>query len=302
MPLEITPSLSPYARGTIGHAGAEGLADAALPDVPGLDEAMVAAARSFVGFYRGNWVLNRIANDRGRVIASFIMLDLHFSSGMKGFTVAQLRQEAAQRNVCSPNRMTALAALLRVGGFLAAVPSVDSRMRKLAPTEAMLALHRNRLAGILTANAIINPDLAAALPLLGEIEVLSDIARSYLAYWRAGLRATGNDPVLEAFVERDAAFTILFLLLSGITEGRAYRVSDIARHFAISRAHTLGIIRLGMEHKLIDQQGTGGPYIGTPALIETMRPFFLCVFQMQADAVRHALRQRVLRKALTPRN
>ncbi|MCB8883494.1 hypothetical protein ACELLULO517_24815 [Acidisoma cellulosilytica] len=300
MPPDIDPALSADRYGLANEWSSADTPDTQVLGHPRFDEAMVVAARSFVGFYRGNWVLNRIANDRGRVITSFIMLDLHFSNGMTGFTVAQLREEARHRNICSPNRMTALAALLQVGGFLKAVPSKDSRMRRLAPTEAMLTLHRERLAGAIAANVLINPDLAAVLPLLGQNQILGDIARSYLSYWRSGQRATGNDPALEAFIERDAAFTILFLLLTGLAEGRAYRISDFARHFAISRAHALSIMRAGMDFGLIAQNGPNGPYLGQPKLLETMRPFFLALFQIQADAVRHALRQHALRRVIAP--
>lgn len=295
MDAEITPVLSVYAKGTATDWSSPGHPDAHLFGHPRFDEAMIVAARSFVNFYRGNWLLNRIANDRGRVIATFIMLDLHFSGGMTGFTVAQLREEARHHAMASPNRMTALAALLRVGGFLKTMPSQDSRMRRLAPTDTLLTLHRDRLAGIIAANVMINPDLTAIVPLLGEGEVLGDIARSYLAYWRAGLRATGNDPALEALVERDAGFTILCLMLAGIAEGRAYRISDLARHFAISRTHALGIMRTADTFGLIAQNGVGGPYMGTRTLLETMRPFFLAVFQIQAEAVRHALQRHAAR-------
>lgn len=295
MDVEIRPILSAYPEGTASDGSSSGNLDRRLFSHPRFDEAMITAAQSFVDFYRGNWLLNRIANDRGRVIASFIMLDLHFSGGMTGFTVAQLREEARHTAMCSPNRMTALAALLRVGGFLKTVASQDSRMRRLAPTDAMLKLHRDRLAGVIAANVMINPDLAAIVPLLGEGEILGDIARTYLACWRVGLRATGNDPALEALVERDAGFTILCLMLAGIDEGRSYRISDLARHFAISRTHALGIVRTAASFGLLAQNGAGGPYMGTRTLLETMRPFFLALFQIQADAVRHALRQHAAR-------
>ena len=295
MDAEISPALSVYAKGTATDWTSQGHPDAHLFGHPRFEEAMITAARSFVNFYRGNWLLNRIANDRGRVIATFIMLDLHFSSGKAGFTVAQLREEARDHAMWSPNRMTALAALLRVGGFLKAVPSRDSRMRRLAPTDALLKLHRDRLAGVIAANVLINPDLAQVVPLLGEGEILGDIARSYLAYWRAGLRATGNAPALEALVERDAGFTILCMMLAGIPDGRSYRISDLARHFAISRTHALGIMRTATTFGLIVQNGASGPYMGTRILLETMRPFFLALFQIQAEAVRHAIARHATR-------
>jgi hypothetical protein len=265
--------------------------EAALIVHPRFDEAMKAGASAFVSFYRGNWLLNRVANDRGRVISAFIMLDLHFSRGSAGFTVSQLREEARRYALCSPNRITALAALLRVGGFLKAVPAQDSRMRKLAPTENMVALHRERLLGVLAANAMVNPDLTQAMPMLSTDEIMGDVVRAYLAHWRSGLRVTCGEPGLEEVIERDAGLTILFLLLTEANLGIGHRISDLARHFAISRTHALSIMRIGQEYGFITQTEAGGPYIGTPLLIATMRPVFVIIFQIQAEAVRFALRR-----------
>ncbi len=257
---------------------------------------MIAAARSYVSFYRGNWVLNRIANDRGRVVAAFIMIDLHLNGGRSGFTVSQLREQAERYSICSPNRMTALASLLRVSGYLKVVPTRDSRMRKLAPTDTLIRLHQERLHGILSAHCLITPNAAETIPHLYSEDFLADIARTYLAYWRAGFRLTGGQPGLEAIVERDAGLTILFLLLTGAPHHVGYRISDLARCFAISRTHALGVIRLGMDHGLIEQPVQGGPYIGTPYLIATMRSVFASIFQIQAESVRFALRRHQARQ------
>jgi len=262
---------------------------------PRFDEAMLAAAASSVSFYRGNWLLNRVANDRGRVLAAMMMIDLHFSGGKRGFTVSQLRDQARRYGVCSPNRMTALAALLRVGGFLAPIPAEDSRQRKLAPSQALFDLHRARLRGILSANALIQPDVSAAIAVLDEDEVVGDIVGGYLSYWRAGVHAIGDDPLLNALIERDAALTVLFLMMVGTNRGDAYRVSDLARQFAISRTHALVIMREAIAHGCIRQVGLGGPYQGTPELLRVLRPFFARIFHVQAEAARHGLARRAAR-------
>lgn len=270
-------------------------------DVSGLiahtrfDEAMLAAAAAYVSFYRGNWLLNRVANDRGRVVAAMMMIDLHFAGGERGFTVSQLREEARRHGVCSPNRMTALAALLRVGGFLAPVPGGDSRQRKLAPSPAMFDLHRARLHGLISANAMIQPDLAPAIPALEDDDAIATIVAVYLRYWRSGDRAIGDDPLLNALIERDAALTVLFLMMLGATRGEAYRVSDLARQFAISRTHALVIMREATQHGCLRQTGPGGPYQGTPKLLHVMRPFFARIFHVQAEGARQAVARRAAR-------
>jgi hypothetical protein len=269
---------------------------------PGFDEAMLAAAAAFVSFYRGNWLLNRVANDRGRVIAAMMMIDLHFFGGKRGFTVSQLRDQARRYGVCSPNRMTALAALLRVGGFLAPVPGGDSRQRKLAPSQAMFDLHRARLHGLLSANALIQPDIIPAITAIEDNDVLGDMVAVYVDYWRAGDRAIGDDPLLNAVIDRDAGLTVLFLMLLGTSRGESFRVSDLARQFAISRTHALVIMREATKHGCLRQTVPGGPYQGTPELSQVMRPFFARIFHVQADAARQALQRRAARSARQSRS
>jgi hypothetical protein len=265
--------------------------DTALITHPRFDEAMASAARALVSFYRDSWLLNRIVNDHGRVVSALIMMDLHLNGGGGGFTVAQLREQVARHRVCSPNRATALAALLGVSGCLRAVPAQDSRMRRLAPTDSFIKLHQDRLRGTLSANSIVNPDLTKAMPLVDDEALLGDVVRAYLAFCRSGGCATGGQPGLGAIMERDAGFTILCLLLTGASHNVGYRVSDLARWFAVSRTHALGITRLGMDHGFIEQPVSGGPYIATSHLIRTMRLTFAALFQAQAEAIRLALRR-----------
>lgn len=264
------------------------------------DEAMLAAAAALASVYRGNWLLNRIANDRGRVVGAHMMVDLHFAHGQQGFTVTQLREEARRYAVCSPNRMTALAALFRVGGFLAPVPAEDSRQRRIAPTQALMDLHRARMGGILSANILIHPDLAPVLPLLAEDGVVADIVHANLCLWRSGLRAIGNDPLLQQLVERDAAFTLLFLMMAGMKRGETYRVTDLARQFSISRTHTLLILRESVAVGCVERVDANGPFRGTPMLMRIMQPFFARVFLAQAAAARGALARHRAREGATP--
>lgn len=259
---------------------------------PRFDEAMIAAAASSVSFYRGNWLLNRVANDRGRVLAAMMMLDLHYANGKQGFTVSQLRDQARRYSVCSPNRMTALAALLRVGGFLAPLPGGDSRERKLAPSPMLFDLHRARLHGLLSANAIVQPELAPAIAALEDDDTIADILNVYLSYWRNGDRATGDSPLLNALADRDAGVTVLFLMMVGASRGIGYRVSDLARQFAISRTHALVIMREATRYGCLEQSVPGGPYHGTPELLRVLRPFFARIFYVQAEGIHRALARR----------
>jgi hypothetical protein len=268
---------------------------------PRFDEAMVAAAASSVSFYRGNWLLNRVANDRGRVLSAMMMIDLHYASGKQGFTVSQLRDQARRYTVCSPNRMTALAALLRVGGFLVPLAGGDSRERKLGPSPMLFDLHRARLHGLLSANAMVQPELAPAIAALEDDDTIADILSVYLSYWRNGDRATGACPLLNALADRDAGLTVLFLMMVGASRGIGYRVSDLARQFAISRTHALVILREATKYGCLEQAVPGGPYQGTPELLRVMRPFFGRIFHVQAEGAYRALARRSARIAADSR-
>ncbi|GAB0112828.1 hypothetical protein AcidC75_03530 [Acidisoma sp. C75] len=253
---------------------------------PRLDEAMLAAAAALVGLYRGNWVLNRIANDQGRVIGAMMMLDLHFGRGCQGFTVAELRAEAQRDGVASPNRMTAFAGLLRASGYLALIPGLDARKRKLAPTKALLDLHRRRMAALMAGTVILHPDLAAAgLAALDQDEKLAEMDRAFLGRWRAAGGIAACCPTLEGFVERDAGFTLLCLLLCGEAKGQSFRISELSRFFAISRTHALVIMREAMSHGLVEREAAGGAYRGTAALRAVMRLVFLHLCAIQAEVV-----------------
>lgn len=254
-----------------------------------LDEAMLTAAGAIVSLYRGNWVLNRIANDRGRVIGTMIMLDLHFGRGCQGFTVAELRAQARRCHVASPNRMTGLAGLLRASGYLTAMPAADARKRKLAPSATLIDLHRRRMRALLGGNIILNPDLAPAMRALEDDRVLAAMEHAYLRYWRAGCRITGHFPALEGLVERDAGFTLLCLLMGGAAKGQSFRISDLSRYFAISRTHALVVMREAIRFGLVEREAEAGAYSGTPFLTAMMRPLFARLFDIQAGVARRAL-------------
>ena len=215
--------------------------DAAISAIiadPRFDEVMFAMAASLVAHYRGNWLLNRIGNDRGRVMAAFTMLDLHFHGGGRGFSVAQLREQARLYRFCSPNRMTAFAALLRATRYLQPAPPVDGRQRRLAPTEAFIAMQRARLYGMLQPQVVLRPELRSMIAALESDSFLAEVVHCYLAYWRSGYRATRGHPALESLIERDAAFTLLFMVMIGDRQGKSFRIAEVARRFAISRSHT----------------------------------------------------------------
>ena len=124
---------------------------AALRGHPRFRAAMRADASSMVAFYRGNRVLNALRSDRARALFTHGALFLHYSgtdAGTPGLTAGAMKDFCVRLGLCSRGRCEATLALMRAGGFFAAAPSGDKRLRPLVPTEKLLALHRERWAAL----------------------------------------------------------------------------------------------------------------------------------------------------------
>jgi hypothetical protein len=267
------PNLSPAAiAALIGH--------------PQFDTAMLATAAAMIELYRGQWVLNRLVNDRGRFIPGLMILDLHFTAGGTGFTTAQLRKEAAASGVCSPGRINALLASLRLLGFLKPVEADDGRMRRLAPTERFLALHRDRWGRLFEVLALIHPDGESGRLALSNDEFLGAFAHVLVASYRSGARVIDFVPELRRTAERDAGLTMLFALMTGAAAGQPVSISSLARRFLVSRAHVLTVLREAEEAGLAAAVSNG--YGPGPALPDALRRFFAIMYLLQLHGIRTA--------------
>ncbi|HEX4505205.1 MAG TPA: hypothetical protein VH722_05695 [Alphaproteobacteria bacterium] len=272
--------------------------DFALPDLsapviaamvghPRFDTAMQTTAAAMIGLYRGQWVLNRLVSDRGRFIPGLMILDLHFTvGGGTGFTTAQLRRDAATLGVCSPGRVNALLASLRLLGFLKPVEADDRRMRRLAPTERFLDLHRDRWGRLFEALALIDADGEAGRLALNNDAFLGAFAHVLVANYRSGARMSDFVPELRRTAERDAGLTMLFSLMTGTAVGQSVSISSLARRFLVSRAHVLTVLREAEEAGLAASAGSG--YGAGPALPGALRRFFAIMYLFQLHGIRAA--------------
>ena len=256
---------------------------------PCFNPAMVLAAEAIVHGYRGNWVINRIVNDRGRMISAMMVLELHYA-GRGGFTVARLREEAARYGFASPRRVAGWAASLKLLGYLRPVPS--SHPQRLEPTEPFLALHRDRLRRQWATLALIHPKGGDhAVSALGDPAVLGRCAQILVEQYRSGVRVLDLSPEIIDLTERDAGLTVLLSLLLAESAGEAISIAALARRFKVSRAHVLILLREAESLGLTARGGPRNGYRTGPEFYPVMRRFFASVFLLHIHLIEHSVTQ-----------
>ena len=262
---------------------------ATLMEHPRFEAAMLKSAAATADLYRGHWLLNRLVNDRGRFMLGLMILDLHFvGGGGAGFTPARLREVAGAQGVCSPGRIIALLASLRLVGFLQPVADADRRLRRLVPTERFLDLHRDRWRRHFEALALIHPAGEVGLAALHRPEFIGAFAHDLVVAYRTGLRMVELVPELRLTAERDAGITMLFSLLVADAAGQSVSIAGLARRFSVSRAHVLTVFREAEQASLAMPAGPRGGYRAGPALAATLRRFFAIMFLVQLHGIEAA--------------
>src|SRR5690242_16097835 len=140
---------------------------AAVQAHPRFNEAYKTAITGFIELWQRNRVLNTLVNDRGRWLISLYAVYLHLMSRPNdrhsGLTVSRMVALCSEQKFCSPGRVKAMLMLMRVFGHLAPSPrEADRRLRRLVPTERLMAMHRERNRRIFAATAIVMPEHADA--------------------------------------------------------------------------------------------------------------------------------------------
>ena len=95
------------------------------------------------------------------------------------------------------------------------------RLRRLVPTEKLLALQRDRFRYQFEAMAPLLPDAQRALPLLGRADLESALVCALGSQFLSGIRLLSHAPELEPFAERSAGMIVLSgLMLAAETDQR----------------------------------------------------------------------------------
>lgn len=246
---------------------------------PNFPAAMRAAAAYGVRNYDGNWLRNRLLNDRGRFLAALMILDLHFTEGGgAGVTGARLRREVSAYGVCSEGRITAFLAGLRFAKFLTLRTSADQRERRLVPTPAFLDTHRERWRGMFSAIALMRPQQAARAIALPDALLFGPCIHAMVTCFRQGFRVFDVSPTLRPYAERDAGLTMLVSLLAASDQDEAISVSQFSTQFLISRAHVSAVMRQAEADGLARGGGPRGGYRAGPRLEQALTCFYGSVF------------------------
>jgi hypothetical protein len=222
----------------------------ALRAAPGFQQAMLSAMQSNLALYAGDRRRNLLVNDRARLILGTLALHLYWAplpgqSGA-GLTTSRVREFATRTGLCSPNRAAAMIALMRWGGYLERDDrAADGRMRLLAPTEKLLALHRARWTRMLEAAGCALPIAAEASRRVEEPGFVPVFAVAQTRGFLGGFRFLANSPEVRPFMDRDCAALILFAVLVAQEDGSAppASVSGLARRFGVSRPHVAKLLR-----------------------------------------------------------
>lgn len=264
----------------------------ARPDFPWVAR---QAAINLSELYRGNLLLTRLLNDRGRVALALLMLDMHFESpDSPGLTTGRLKAEAAALGICSPGRVGAILAAFRLFGLVAPAPDADGRRRRLVVTERLLSIHRERWRTMLQTLSLVLPEEGErGLRLLDQPAFLAAFVRGLLEPMRAGWRPAFDVPAIAHFADRDGGMLIAFALFGTGPTGQPLSISQLARSFRISRSHVVDIVQKAGDAGLVrrvDEQGGRGPgALPQPALTEAMEAFIALALVRQAMAVRRGL-------------
>ncbi len=225
---------------------------AALRAHPRFTAAFAAVLRDVVAVHRNNPLINKVLNDRGRVVFGMLAMYLHFGRDTGGLTASAMKALCVETGLCSPGRATAMLSLMRFAGYVApAQHPLDRRIRLLAPTDRLIEDHRRRMAAQLTALAALMPEGEAGLAHLGEPYFVAEMAVYFGEAFRAGFRLLDAAPELAELADRNAGIIILMSLLLAAdaddtmppTRPVTISISALAKRHGVSRPHIQKFLR-----------------------------------------------------------
>ena len=276
---------------------------AALRRHPRFRDALAEFGTMVVRLYRGNRLINLIANDRGRALLAMFALYLHYTrradDPASGLTAARLQSLFVETGLGSAGRAKALVTLMRWGGYVEDAPaSRDRRIKALQPTEKMLAMHRERWRGALGAAALVLPEAAQAQARFEAPEFMRAYAIALASEFQGGFRLLDHGPELRLFSDRNAGFPIMFsILLSAAPEDGMpptgaipVSASALAKRFHVSRTQVNRLLHDAQAAGLIERSGAPEMRVRfTPRFAENFEKLFGSLLLAHAACARHAL-------------
>jgi hypothetical protein len=273
----------------------------ALRRHPQFQIAMRQAARSNIELYRNDRVLNALMSDRARALFTHVALYLHYGgsqSGDPGLTAGAMKDLCFELGLCSRGRCDAMLALMRAVGLFVAVPSLDRRRRPLAPTEKLLAMHRERWTTHFESLLSVMPAALSYRAALADPAFVRSFVIALGRRFVAGLRILDHAPGLELFAERNAGMVILFSLASAGPEQEAFpprapvplSINALATKFSVSRKHVLTLLRDAETQGLLARGGAAGNEVTVlPRCRDAFEMLFATMFLYLAECADEAL-------------
>jgi hypothetical protein len=273
---------------------------AALRAHPRFAEAWRAAHIGFVDLWQGNRILNSLVNDRGRWHMSLFAVHLHLLSRPNdphsGLTLSRMMALCVEQKFCSAGRAKAMLILMRVGGYLRPSPNAaDRRLRRLVPTERLMALHRERNRRLFHAIAMVLPECAQAFAAQSHPDFTGLFVCRYCEQFLTGFRFIDGIPDVRFFVDRNAGIMILsHMMLSGEADDTyppslpvSVSRATVARRFGVSRAHVVRVLQ-DAENQGLLQKLDGDRIRLSPRLVQATGDLMAAHFLLAARCAQDA--------------
>lgn len=275
----------------------------ALQKQPGFEAACRAFTRGMIDLYQGNRLFNTLVSDRGRMLIGNLALYLHYGlradDPRSGLTVGRLKAICAEQQICSAGRTEALIAVLRLFRYLEPAPRAeDRRVRRLVPTERMIASHRQRWNVVLAAIGQVLPDAKAAHNAMARDDFAVALNRHFAEHFLGGVRLLQHSTELQLFTDRNAGTLVLFSLVQAGAPGDSFAphkpitisISALSRQFGVSRVHVRKLLHdAAVEGFIARAEGGNGPLILLPRLATAVQNFLATTFLFVAHCARAAL-------------
>jgi hypothetical protein len=285
----------------VGPDGSMSQAIAALQAHPRFAAAARVTVAGLVDLWRGNRMLNTMVSDRIRLFISMHAVYLHSLSRPNdphsGLTVSRMIALCTEQKFCSPGRAKAVLMLMRVLGHLAPAPNeADRRLRRLVPTEALMALHRERSRRLFEAIAMVLPEHAETASALSHPDFTAFYLCRYCERFLAGFRFVDFAPEIRHFMDHNAGFIILgHIMLSGDaddsyppTRPLPVSLSALSRRFGVSRRHVRRLLEKAEQEGLLEMLD-GNLVQLSPRLAQAANDFMAAHFLIAADSAQGAL-------------
>jgi len=235
----------------------------AHPRFPAAARFSLAAGASL---YRGNRLLNLMANDHARLWITVCAVHLHAlgrpHDPNSGLTVSRLAAICSEQGLCSAGRTNAMLMLMRASGYLAAAPTdEDRRLRRLVPTERLMSLHRDRIRAVLDGCAMLMPDRAETFSAQSHPGFAGLHVSRFCELFVSGFRDADHVAGIGFFADRNAGLMILWdLLVSHETDDSfppavplSPSISALSRRFGVSRVHVRRLLQDAVSQGLLER-------------------------------------------------